>query len=200
MIFGLKGMQVQLVTLLNDDEATPIKMVGKKIVPILQTEDNRFMPESMDIVRHIDAHYGEPVLTGESGNHTLQTWLQDLQPTMYPLCMPRWVKAPLEEFKTQLSRNYFIKKKEAYIGPFAPHLKDSAKYIAHVNQLLERLAHMIESPEAVHATLSEDDIHLFAVLRALSIVKGLSYPAAVENYRQRMAEKSGVPLHDAIAF
>ena len=33
MIFGLKNLPVELVVLANDDEATPIGLVGKKVVP-----------------------------------------------------------------------------------------------------------------------------------------------------------------------
>ncbi len=36
MIFGLKNLPVERITLLNDDEATPTKMIGKKMAPILQ--------------------------------------------------------------------------------------------------------------------------------------------------------------------
>ena len=39
MIFGLKNLPVELVVLANDDEATPIGLVGKKVVPILVKED-----------------------------------------------------------------------------------------------------------------------------------------------------------------
>ena len=50
MIFGLKNLPVELVVLANDDEATPIGLVGKKVVPILVKEDGTAMPESLDIV------------------------------------------------------------------------------------------------------------------------------------------------------
>ena len=33
MIFGLKNINIQLVTLSNDDEKTPISMIGKKNGP-----------------------------------------------------------------------------------------------------------------------------------------------------------------------
>ena len=45
MIFGLKNLPVELVVLANDDEATPIGLVGKKVVPILVKEDGTAMPE-----------------------------------------------------------------------------------------------------------------------------------------------------------
>ena len=54
MIFGLRDVAVEEVVLANDDEATPIGMIGSKQVPILQKEDGSFMGESLDIVRYID--------------------------------------------------------------------------------------------------------------------------------------------------
>lgn len=36
MIFGLRDVAVEEVVLANDDEATPIGMIGSKQVPILQ--------------------------------------------------------------------------------------------------------------------------------------------------------------------
>ncbi|RHY16970.1 hypothetical protein DYB25_000229 [Aphanomyces astaci] len=51
-IFALKGVDVEIVFLQNRDEATPIALVGSKVVPILETPDGLIMKESMDIVRY----------------------------------------------------------------------------------------------------------------------------------------------------
>jgi glutaredoxin 2 len=56
------------------------------------------------------------------------------------------------------------------------------------------LSGLIASPDAVNGTLSEDDIHLFPLLRSLSIVAGLTLPDNVEAYRNRMAQHSDIPL------
>ena len=200
MIFGFKKIPVELVTLLNDDEITPVRLIGKKMVPILQFEGGEAMPESMDIVRKVDALDGNPVLIGASGNATLAKWLEQMSPTLYPLVMPRWVQAPLEEFDTELARRYFTRKKEAYIGPFSKHRANSEALKQEANAMLEKLAMLIHSPRGVHGQLSEDDLHLFSILRALSIVAGLQYPEKVERYRQSMSTLSKVPLHDSIAI
>ncbi len=206
-IFGLKHIPVELVTLLNDDEATPTRLIGKKLVPILVKDDGGAMPESMDIVRYIDALNGKPLLESPGGNATLQSWLEESNAFTNPLVMPRWVEAAekkragpyLAEFATDLARRYFVKKKEAYIGPFAQHRANDAALVAQANRALEKLASLIHAETSVHAELSEDDIHLFARLRSLSIVRGLIYPAAVEAYRHAMSRRMAVPLHDAIA-
>ncbi len=54
MAAGLFGADVEEVVLANDDEATPIGMIGAKQVPVLQKEDGSFMGESLDIVCHFD--------------------------------------------------------------------------------------------------------------------------------------------------
>lgn len=201
MIFGLKSVPFELVTLLNDDEDTPISMIGAKMVPILEKEDGSFMPESMDIVQYIDASYGEaPVLKRISVPSALEHWMDEAREYYYPLCMPRWAQAPLEEFATQGAIDYFTRKKEAFVGPFADAMAQSEVLIANANAHLQRLKPLIQSENSVLGERSEMDIHLFAMLRSLSIVKGLSYPSGVEAYRNTMGQASGVPLHDDIAI
>ena len=200
MIFGFKGVDFELVTLLNDDENTPISMIGQKLVPILEKKDGSFMGESMDIVSYIDNTFGERVLIGNSQNNQLIDWQSKIREVIYSLAMPRWVDAALDEFKTESARSYFTKKKEAYIGDFSEHISESGLYIEKANGYLEELEEIIKSESSVNGELREADIHLFADLRSLSIVKGIIYPSMVEKYRQKMSEKSGIPLHDDIAI
>jgi glutaredoxin 2 len=75
MIFGLKNIPVELNVLLNDDEATPTRMIGQKMAPILQKDDSRYLPESMDIVHYVDKLDGKPLLTGKQ-NPALDAWLK----------------------------------------------------------------------------------------------------------------------------
>ena len=105
----------------------------------------------------------------------------------------------LPEFATAEARAFFTQKKEAIIGPFTDRLAETEDLIATANLSLTHLDPLIQSANAVNGELSTDDIHLFANLRALSIVQGISYPHAVEEYRKRMSEKMDVPLHDDIA-
>jgi len=205
IIFGIKKIDFELITLLNDDEVTPISMVGQKLLPILEKEDGSYMPESMDIVAYIDNNYGKPAL--ERGLHPeLEEWLGRMRIYTYKLTMPRWARVPdrqfsefLQEFTTESARDYFTKKKEAYIGSFTEHLDNSSQYILEVNDLLKDLEQIIKIEHLVAEKPEEIDIHLFTTLRSLSIVKGLKYPKKVNNYRLYMSDYSGVPLHDEIA-
>ena len=66
MIFGLRGVEVENVILANDDEDTPIGMIGAKQVPILEKDDGTFMGESLDIVHYIDETAGKGRLKTEN--------------------------------------------------------------------------------------------------------------------------------------
>jgi len=197
-IFGLKDVPFDLAILLNDDEATPVSMIGKKMAPILE-HDGRFIADSMDIVAHVDGLSGTRILSGPC-NPAVAQWLTDASEPLFRLALPRWASADLEEFSTPEARAYFTRNKEAMIGSFAVHMAASSDYIATLNQHLPTLAPLILSADGVSGELSETDIHLFAALRALSIVKGIIYPAAVDAYRIRMAQRTGIDLHDAIAI
>lgn len=196
-IFGLKNQPFELVIMLNDDAATPERMIGKKMAPILE-DQGHFLAESMDIVSRIDGLDGKSVLSGET-NPRIADWIKDNTKTVYALAMPRWASAPLPEFATPEARAYFTKNKEAIIGPFSERLAESARLIEAVNLSLKDLAPLVQSANAVNGTLSTDDIHLFAHLRALSIVAGVTYPQAVDAYRQKMSAMTAVALHDDIA-
>lgn len=196
MIFGLKHIAVTDVVLLNDDVETPTRMIGRKLVPILE-HDGRFMGESMDIVAHIDAMDGKPVLTGPTRPEISQ-WIREGQQA-YTLMLPRFAAAPLPEFATTAARLYFIHNKEDMVGPFNAALADSPALRASTSRALVQLAGLIQKPGAVNGTLSQDDIHLFAHLRGLTIVAGLEWPAPVWAYCQHMAQATGIPLLDHMA-
>lgn len=199
MIFGLKQLPFELVILQNDDEPTPVRMVGKKVVPILQKDDGSYMPESMDIVHYIDQLQAPEMLTGKT-NPAIAEWLKQTGIYLNKLLMPRYVKADLPEYATQSARDYFQNKKEVVIGSFADHLANSAALIEQMNQDLLRLDELIVSDSACNGELSTDDIHLFPILRGLSIVKGIVYPAKVKAYQNKMAELAQIPLFTNIAM
>ncbi|WP_331253040.1 glutaredoxin 2 [Acetobacter sicerae] len=196
MIFGFKNIPVEIKYLLNDDEAGPIDMIGQKMLPILD-EDGRFMGESLDIIAHIDG-IGEKVLVGEP-NPAIAEWISSISKPLYKLMLPRVACAPLPEFATTAARAYFVRKKEPSAGQFSLLLEDGTDFLAALNSQLHVLAPLIRSEAAVNGVLSMDDIHLFAALHSLSVIKGVIYPPEVEHYRQTMARLSGVPLMDDYA-
>ncbi|MCI4238702.1 glutaredoxin 2 [Dickeya dianthicola] len=193
MIFGLKRLPVELHVLSNDDEATPISMVGQKMVPILQKQDGSYMPESLDIVKYIDELDGKPVLTGPL-NPAIDAWIRRVYEYASRLLIPRFSRAAFEEFATDAGRNYFIHKKEGQIGSFDTHFSQTAVLIGQLEGDLQALAPLIVSPQACNGTLSLDDINLFALLRSLTIVADVNVPAAVAAYCDTLSQNANVEL------
>lgn len=198
MIFGIKKIPFELVTLLNDDEETPIKMIGQKMAPILEKDDGSYMPESMDIVHYIDDNFGEPALIGDT-NSEIADWIKNVYSYLNKLLIPRYAQADFCEFKTQSARQYFIRKKEGAIGSFAQALQQTPELIQQLEQDLAKLDELIQSPQACNGTLSVDDIHLFPILRGVTIIKGLSFPPKVEAYSKTMSKICGINLLDNFA-
>lgn len=199
MIFGLKNIPVELNVLMNDDVDTPTRMIGQKMAPILQKDDSRYMPESMDIVHYVDKLDGKPLLTG-ARNPAITTWLRKVNEYANRLLLPRMAKAPFDEFSTPEARAYFTEKKQASIGPFAEHMAHSPGLIKNISDDLRALDKHIKAPNAVNGELSEDDIDLFPLLRNLTLVQGITWPTRVADYRDNMAKQTQVNLLTSMAI
>ena len=194
MIFGLKNIPVETVVLLNDDEATPTGLVGKKVVPILVKDDGGAMLESLDIVRYIDDNYGAKLLSDQV-RPALENWMKTVGAYYNRLLLPRFVQLGLPEYATESARRYFIAKKTESIGDFAENLANTPQYITRLNADLAELAPLIVNENAVNGDLSLEDILLFPMLRNLTCVKGLVFPERVRAYIERMSALSHVALY-----
>lgn len=200
MIFGYKNILFDMVTLLNDDEKTPIQLIGQKMVPIL-SDGEKNIPESLDIIKLIDEKTAPLFMSDEPMSEPLNSWLSGSRDYVYLLAMPRWVKSDLEEFETKGAIDYFTKKKEAYIGSFTEHFNNSTLYIEKANKhLLELEKMMTDSNYFLGDQASINDINLFATLRALSITEGIFYPKKVLAYMKKQEELTKIPLHIDIAI
>ena len=198
MILGLKNVDFELITLLNDDEQTPIGMIGKKMVPILQKPDGSFLPESLDIIAYIDGldEFGEPMVRPSREMFSLDEWFQKIRLCVYGLAMPRWMKMDLEEFATASAREYFTRKKEEMVGSFQESLDRSEALTKEAVEHLSELESLISGGTFFWGeTLSLDDFHVFAALRAFTTVKALNFPPKIDDYMNSMSEKAKVPLY-----
>ncbi len=192
MIFGLRGVAVQQIFLQNDDEATPIRMIGAKQLPILEKDDGTFMGESLDIVRHIDETAGKGRLN-EAVRPEIQAWLDKVGQYANKLIQPRDVLAGFPEFATPSAVAYFTERKQKLIGDFAENLEATGRYLAQLDADLAELETLIAAPVSAEA-VGMEDILLFPLLRNLTIVRGLVLPPKTAAYVEAVSAMSGVPL------
>lgn len=194
MIFGLRNVPLEEEILLNDDEDTPIGLIGAKQVPILQKPDGTHMGESLDIVRFID-EYADKGRLKEDIRPEVQAWFDKVGEYYNKLVQPRDVKLGLPEFATQSAIDYFVHKKEKTIGNFQTNLNKTGEYLKRLHADLADLEALIQSPAAIGGELGMEDIIVFPLLRNLTMVRGLEMPPKVLAYVQNMSEASKVPLY-----
>jgi glutaredoxin, grxB family len=195
MIIGLRGLNIEQIPLANDDEATPIGLVGKKMVPILIKADGTAMGESLDIVRYLDEYAGGERLD-DTVRPELQTWLNQVNEYSGQLLSPRSTRIGLPEFASESARAYYTAKKSAQYGDFAENLARTDKLLARLHADLPALVPLISAPDHLGTRLGYEDIITFPLLRNLTMVKGVDYPPAVRRYVETMSAQSRVPLFD----
>ncbi|EKF6144275.1 glutaredoxin 2 [Vibrio cholerae] len=201
MILGLKDIACEIITLPNDDETTPTRLIGKKMLPILITERNEAIGESMEIVKYIDENYGSSVLRVPDDS-AIEAWMEEAIELIYPLAIPRWANSDFEEFRLDAARQYFVKKKEAVFGPFQRLLEQTETMVTEINAKLEILDNLVARQDQDRDTkhFSLTDIRLFPLLRSLSIVKEIHWPPRIHEWLKEMTDMSRVNLNDNIAI
>ena len=192
IILGLKKIPFESIILQNSDENSHFKLVNKKVVPILEYEKDKFMIESLDIVKFLDEFDNKSILE-KPQNEFIQNWINENSSVIYRLAIPRFVKLNLEEFKDQKDIDYFTKKKENFLGNFEELLENTSKFIEEIEKELETLNK--EKDFLSKENFSYDDIFLFPTLRNLTCVKGLTFPENVLNYLNKMSELTNIDLY-----
>ena len=189
MAFALKHVAVELAVIAEGDVATPTAMVGRKVVPILQKTDGSYMAESLDIVRYVDALDGAPIFERNTAPE-LEAWTSKAWGLACKLFVPRFTQADFPELATDAARAAFIERETRAFGDLQQVLDQSPAMIAEMDALLTELAPLLQGREEVVI----GDIVLWPVLRSLSIVKGLTFPAEVLAYMHGLQQRTGIDL------
>lgn len=188
LALGLKDLAFETVVLMEDDAATPTRLVGKKAVPILEKPDGTHMGESLDIVRYVDT-LGAPIFDGPP-EAALDAWGDAAWPLALKLFIPRFTEGDFAELATPSAREAYRQREERAFGDLDALRADSARYIGKMSAKLEALAPLLAGRDAVGIS----DVKLWPILRSLSIVDGLRFPPAVRAYMERLAAAGKVPL------
>ena len=195
MAAALRGVATELVYLPNDDEDTPIRLIGAKQLPILQKEDGSHMGESLDIVRYF--YRQDSSALDEAVRSEIQAWVDAFGDWGNRLIMPRDVQLGLPEFAAESSVAYFKAKKKVFLeASFEQLLQETPRYLAQAQEALRALdGLMAPNADYVNGThLSMEDILVFPLLRNLSMVKGAAYPDNVAHYVRAMSQATQIPL------
>lgn len=189
MISGFKQLDMQYEVIMEGDAETPTRLVGKKVVPILQKQDGTHMTESLDIVQYLDQHT-EPRYAREVAAPEIEQWCTDSADAIYKLVVPRFTKGQFKEVETETARAAFVARETKVFGDLDELIENSGEHLAKINQKLLELEDLVDTREEIHLI----DFKMFPLLRSLSIVKGLQFGNKVNRYMQDVSERAQVNL------
>lgn len=181
MALGHLNLPYESIVVPYDDEITPVKLTGKKMLPIM-TFNGTPLNESLDIIKKLDQDDKLHLIGLEKSQdfRDLNLWLTKLGENIHSLAMPYWIYTP--EFNDS-SRNYFLSKKEKKRGPFR-------ELIKHRNQFEETLLSDLEilSTELKPFFRSDKftglDVLLASHLWGMYVVPEFRFPDKIHDYLQ----------------
>lgn len=184
MTAALKGLHLQERVVLDDDTETMVKLVGRRVIPILVKDDGQPMLESLDMVKYIDSQR-QPILVGPE-RPEIAEWADRISSKTGPLTMPRYPLLGLPEFATVAALDHYNLRKRKSFGDFVELRANTRHYIAELMPEFDRLDTLIVRRDAINGTLSLDDIRVLPLLRSAAVVEGLRFPPRVRDYFEAM--------------
>jgi glutaredoxin 2 len=192
MALGYLNINYESKVLPYDDEQTPLKLIGKKMLPIL-THDNVATNESLDIIMLVDKlnilKVSELIQT--SAFKDLEKFLNRISGPVHSLAMPYWIFTP--EF-SESSRKYFQMKKEEKRGPFSELIKKQKDYISELTPLLNDLENNLR-PFYKSNVFSLNDILIAAHLWGLYVVPEFQFSEKIHHYLQTIKHECRFNYH-----
>jgi len=224
MALGLKKVPYRMVFIAEDDAETPMKLVGKKVTPIMEWPGEPAMPESGDIIARVDNDeaFGPPLLKPKTDRHDLDAWVKRISVPMRNLGRPRYIRpSMLPEFCSRSARDRFVTThplpdpvtgetkskadwallpKEERDRVYNHYWEQSEGLLKQLNAELKGIEGMIAADEHVSSHgISWDDIVFFSRVRGLTLIKGLDLPPSLKAYLETMSEATDVPLLTSMA-
>jgi glutaredoxin 2 len=193
MALGLLNLEYESIVLPYDDEATPIKLMGVKMLPIFEFSDNSVSNESLDIIKRLDK---DNILKNDSLDEVnleeVNSMLSRIGSDVHSLCMPYWMWTP--EFNDQ-SRKYFQDKKEVKRGPFNKLIQNKTSFLTNLENTLNDLEININEFYKSN-TLTIKDIMISSHLWGMYIFPEFQFSEKIHNYLQRIAKATNFNYHE----
>lgn len=191
LALGFLQISFESIVVPYDDEETPVKLTGKKMLPIMAFDDGTIMNESLDIIKKLDQNNLLKNQLMDLHQEEFNALLDRIGKPVHNLCMPYWIWTP--EFN-QNSRNYFQKKKEVKRGPFAKLIHQKEEFIAELDLILANLENELK-PFYKNDEMTILDIALAAHLWGMYIFPEFQFSPKIHNYLQKVKRQCAFEYH-----
>ena len=192
MILGLKQIECDLVYLKDDDIQTPTKMIGKKVVPILEISDGKYLAESLDLVKYLD-NLNTPILKPLSNREDLNSVFEKYYNSLRELVFYYNSKTDFPELSTDSAKKYFVNRfmKKFPYEDISQIKENEDKNRREVESFLKEVSKLIKSDEHISDfEFGYDDIIYFPKLHALSVIPNINWDSNVKKYLEKVMEKT----------
>ncbi|MBC7714391.1 MAG: glutathione S-transferase N-terminal domain-containing protein [Rhizobacter sp.] len=176
-----------------DDEATPLRLTGKKMLPIMEYNDGQAQNESLDILKRQDVNdlLGWKHLAEHESS--LNTLLDKTGSLVHSLAMPYWIWTP--EFNDS-SRKYFQTKKEVKRGPFKDLVKNQKSFVDKLDLILfnEVLSELKPFYKSDKVTIM--DLMIAAHIWGMYVVPEYQFAPHIHAYLMRVKAETHFNYHE----
>lgn len=192
MASGFLKIPYQSQVVRYDDEELPVKLCGKKMLPIMQFADGVSTNESLDIIKKLDDSNKLGFSHLQSlGVEKVEELLNKIGSPVHNLCMPYWVWT--SEFDAE-SRQYFEKKKSVKRGPFKALGQRRLQFEMELKMMLRDLETNF-TPYYKSKGLTVVDIMLASHLWGLYILPEFRFTQKLHEYLQTIKDKCDFNYH-----
>lgn len=184
MAAGYLGIHYDKKLLRYDDEQTPMKLSGTKMLPIWVNENGNGINESLDIISLIDVENRfETKKTLSSPEwKSFEENLNKASSYVHSLAMPYFMYT--KEFDDK-SRAFFQRKKEEKRGPFEVLVKNRGLFEKELNELLVEIEKDI-TPFYKSTSMRLFDVVLASHLWGLYVVPEFQFTPKLHAYLQKV--------------
>ena len=192
MALGYLNLDFTSKVLPYEDEATPVSLIGKKMLPIL-VHDQLVLNESLDIIKHIDEKHELKVseIISSEAFKKIEIFLSEIGGSIHSLAMPYWIYTA--EF-SEASRKYFQAKKEEKRGPFSVLVQNRSLFESDLAPHLKHLEQSLKPFYESH-TIGLLDILIASHLWGLYVVPEFQFSASMHQYLQTIKKRCRFNYH-----
>lgn len=191
MTLGYLNIPYDSIVLPYDDEVTPVKLTGKKILPAFEFASNDIINESLDIAKRLDTNNKLKFELISQHQSKIDELLNRIGSDVHSLCMPYWIYT--QEFN-ESSRKYFQEKKEVKRGPFKNLIQNKDKYIAGLNITLSELKKDL-SPYYLSSNITILDIMIASHLWGMFIFPEFQFSEKMYTYLMKVKSECHFDYH-----
>lgn len=192
MVLGFLEINYKSQVLPYHDEATPLRLKGKKMLPIMEFSDGAILNESLDIIQRLDSNDRLNFQHYFTHSEEIEDWLNEIGQSVHSMAMPYWIWTP--EFNSE-SRAYFQSKKEAKRGPFNKLVHKRDEFESKIKETLTKLEPKL-IPFYSSQELTIADIMIASHLWGMFVVPEFQFSDKIYNYLMRIKKLSHFNYHE----